>query len=355
MIHRTAASWQRNQEKDPSLFATDRDTVAKSPLPSWQQHLQEAITNPQELLALLALDPSYTEAAIAAGQLFPLKVPRTFIARIHKGDINDPLLKQILPIHDELQTPSGYSSDPVGEQSSQPTGIIHKYHGRVLLLVNGHCAVNCRYCFRRDFPYADNRLSRVQWEETLTNIQNDTSISEVIYSGGDPLASSDKQLLWLTEKIAAIKHVKRLRIHTRLPVVIPNRITTETLRWMGHKNLSTVVVLHINHANELKDEGLLSSIRAMKSAGVTLLNQTVLLKGVNDSVEALCTLSEALFESGVLPYYLHLLDKVTGSAHFDLHEQHAKSLHTQITAQLPGYLVPKLVREIADEPSKTVI
>jgi EF-P beta-lysylation protein EpmB len=233
--------------------------------------------------------------------------------------------------------------------------VIHKYHGRVLLVVNGHCAVNCRYCFRRDFPYDDNRLNRSQWQTTIDTISKDISISEVIYSGGDPLASSDKQLQWLTEQLAAIPHIKRLRIHTRLPVVIPNRITEETLRWMTQTGLSTVVVLHINHPQELNDDGLINSIQTMKSAGITLLNQAVLLRGVNDSSAVLCQLSEALFEAGILPYYLHVLDKVTGSAHFDTDETLAKSLHAELTAYLPGYLVPKLVREVADQASKMAL
>jgi EF-P beta-lysylation protein EpmB len=351
MIHRTAPSWQGNTAKDPSLLASDHETT---PL-AWQQHLQQAITDPGELLALLALDPEYTEAAIAASRLFPLKVPRTFIDRIEKGNINDPLLRQVLPVAAELDTVNGYTSDPVGEQTAQATGVIHKYHGRVLLMVNGHCAVNCRYCFRRDFPYDDNRLNRVQWQTTIDTIGKDTSISEVIYSGGDPLASSDKQLQWLTEQLAAIPHIKRLRIHTRLPVVIPNRITKDTLNWMTQADLSTVVVLHINHPQELNDDDFINSIQTMKSAGITLLNQAVLLRGVNDNSDTLCELSEALFDAGILPYYLHVLDKVTGSAHFDTDETLAKSLHAQLTAYLPGYLVPKLVREVADQPSKMAL
>ena len=352
MIHRTDSSWQPNldEKEHPQLISAHSLDSTR-----WQEHLQQAITDPKELISQLKLAPEYIEAAIAASKLFPLKVPRPLLNRIEQGNINDPILRQILPLAEELQAVAGYSVDPVGEQTNQPTGIIHKYYGRVLLMVNGHCAVNCRYCFRRHFPYDDNRLSRPEWEEAINQISQDSSISEVIYSGGDPLASSDKQLHWLTQKIAAIPHVKRLRIHTRLPIVIPNRITHETIDWMSHKHLSTVVVLHVNHANELKDDSLIQSINTMRSAGITLLNQSVLLKGINDSCKALTELSETLFSVGVLPYYLHVLDKVMGSAHFDHNEDTAKDLHAQITAQLPGYLVPKLVREIANQASKTTL
>lgn len=351
MIHRTAPSWQLIKQKD--LIISDKQ--CDSSAVSWQQHLQQVITDPNELFDQLELNKEHLPSAIRASNDFLLKVPRPLLARIEKGNINDPILRQVLPIADELNVIPGYSIDPVGEQHNQPTGIIHKYHGRALFIVNGHCAVNCRYCFRRHFPYNENQLNRAQWEEAIHHIQQDTSISEIIYSGGDPLASSDKQLSWLTQQITAIPHVKRLRIHTRLPIVIPNRITSATLEWMTQQQLSTIVVLHVNHPNELNDATLRESILAMKSAGITVLNQAVLLKGVNDASDILIKLSEALFESGVLPYYLHVLDKVDGSAHFDITDDDAKELHQKITAQLPGYLVPKLVREVADKPSKIAI
>ena len=351
MIHRTAASWQGITQKEQQLIASDGQYTKNS----WQQQLQQAITAPADLLDMLELDAKHLSAATAAAALFPLKVPMSFVERMKKGDINDPLLKQVLPIGAECNITEGYSSDPVEEQAGQHSGIIHKYHGRLLLMVNGHCAVNCRYCFRRHFPYGEHKLSREEWKATIEHIKADTSISEIIYSGGDPLASGDKQLQWLTQEIAAIDHVKRLRIHSRLPVVIPDRITDECLEWMSQTRLATVMVLHINHPQELASTTLKTAIARMKNAGITVLNQAVLLKEVNDTIDIQVELSETLFHAGVLPYYLHVLDKVQGSAHFDTADSTAKKLHQAMTAQLPGYLVPKLVREVASQPSKIAI
>ncbi len=321
--------------------------------PSWQQCLQTIVTDPAELIDILEIDAKYLPAAIESSKLFPLKVPRPFLERIEKGNIDDPLLRQILPLQEEQEIAHGYSTDPVGEQTGQAAGIIHKYHGRVLLMVTGHCAINCRYCFRRHYPYAENRQSRTEWKSTLENLANDADISEIIYSGGDPLASSDSFLTWLTEQIAAIPHIKRLRIHTRLPIVVPKRINDDCLHWMTHHRLQTVMVLHINHPNELHDSLLLENIQRIKNAGITLLNQAVLLQGVNNDSHTLMTLSEKLFEAGILPYYLHVLDKVQGATHFDLDTDTAMQLHQTLQHRLPGYLVPKLVREEAGKPSKT--
>ncbi|MFT6102924.1 MAG: EF-P beta-lysylation protein EpmB [Granulosicoccus sp.] len=355
MIHRTAAPLQNITNKDQQLISSDRSAAADKLPHSWQEQLQHAISDPAQLLSLLELDTIYLDAAQRAATLFPLRVPLSFIARMKKGDINDPLLQQVLPINAEHIETEGYSKDPVEEQSGQINGLIHKYHGRVLLMVNGHCAINCRYCFRRHFPYDEHKLSREQWGDVIQHLRDDDSISEVIYSGGDPLASNDKQLRWLTEQIADIHHIKRLRIHSRLPIVIPSRITDTCLEWMSNSRLSVVMVLHSNHSNELADHTLQTAIQRMKSVGITVLNQAVLLKGVNDNLAAQVQLSETLFEAGVLPYYLHVLDKVQGSAHFAISDASAKQLHAQITAQLPGYLVPKLVREVSDKPSKVLI
>lgn len=321
--------------------------------PTWKEQLKNAITEPKILLRQLSLSNSLLPAAQVASQQFPLRVPMSFVERMKKGDVNDPLLKQVLPIQEELIAVEGYSMDPIQEQQSNATpGLIQKYQNRVLLIVNGHCAINCRYCFRRHFPYDDNRLSREQWLKPLAHIANDGNISEVIYSGGDPLASSDKQLQWLTAQIAQIPHIKRLRVHSRLPVVIPDRINDECLQWLNQTTLDRVFVLHINHPQELNQD-LIEAIDRLKQAGMTLLNQTVLLKGINDDANVLKTLSEALFSAGVLPYYLHLFDPVAGAAHFDIPLPQAKILHNKLLASLPGYLVPKLVKDIAGKASKT--
>ena len=327
---------------------------------TWQEQLATSIRDPKELLKWLELDSSlknnlineFLNGAIAAGKEFALRVPMAYLKRIEKGNPNDPLLKQILPLKEELHVTPGYNTDPLGELDTNPTpGLIHKYHGRVLLIVSPNCAINCRYCFRRHFPYQDNKPGRNEWQAALDYISQDTSITEVIYSGGDPLATSDKQLLWLTEQIAQIPHVQRLRVHTRLPVVIPDRITDHCLKWLTSTRLLPSLVIHSNHPNEL-DASVANALLRLKQAGVTLLNQTVLLSGINDSVEILQQLSERLFQMGVLPYYLHQLDRVSGSAHFEVRDQKAKQLIAELMARLPGYLVPKLVRELPNTPNK---
>ena len=320
---------------------------------SWQEELSDCIRDPEQLFQLLQLPADQLEAARAACQDFALRVPRPYLSRIAKGDSQDPLLRQILPIGDELLAAPGYSNDPLQEYDANPVpGLIHKYHGRVLLIVSPACAINCRYCFRRHFPYQDNKPARSQWQQALDYIADDSSINEVIYSGGDPLAASDKQLAWLTERIAAIAHIERFRVHTRLPIVIPQRITQSCLDWLTGTRLQPVMVIHSNHANEI-DQAVTDAMAQLKSAGVTVLNQAVLLKGVNDSADTLVSLSERLFSAGVLPYYLHVLDKVQGAAHFSVSEQRAQQLAGQLLAKLPGYLVPKLTREDAGGHSKT--
>ena len=335
---------------------------------TWQEQLAGSIRSPKELLQILELDSlelglndlepptpraeSLLDQALAANKDFPLRVPTAYLQRIKKGDINDPLLLQILPLKEELAGAPGYTTDPLDEQMSNPIpGLIHKYHGRVLLIVSPNCAINCRYCFRRHFPYQENKPGRHEWQQALDYIAKDTSISEVIYSGGDPLAASDKQLLWLTEEIAKISHVKRLRVHTRLPIVIPDRITDHCIHWLTSTDLQTSLVIHSNHPNEL-DCQVSKALEKLSNAGVTLLNQTVLLSGINDSVKTLQTLSEELFQMGVLPYYIHQLDQVKGAAHFEVTDQRAKQLVTELMTQLPGYLVPKLVREMPNHPNK---
>ena len=320
---------------------------------SWQEELANSVRDPEQLFALLALPADQLDVARAACRDFALRVPRPYLSRIKAGDLNDPLLKQVLPIGDELLAAPGYSADPLGENDANPIpGLIHKYQSRVLLVVSPNCAINCRYCFRRHFPYGDNKPGRNEWQRALDYIAADPSINEVIYSGGDPLASSDKQLAWLTEQIAAIPHITRLRVHTRLPVVIPQRVTDNLISWLTGTRLKPVMVIHCNHANEIDTE-VTEAMSQLKSAGVTLLNQAVLLKGINDDVETQVALSERLFSAGVLPYYLHVLDKVQGAAHFEVSDDRARHLAGELLSRLPGYLVPKLTREQAGASSKT--
>ncbi len=324
---------------------SDRRDAEERQTPAWQQELARAITDPETLLAATGLGTEWLPAARAAARLFPLRVPRGFVARIRRGDPHDPLLRQVLPLAEECVTASGFAADPVGDAAAMTVpGVLHKYRGRVLLTATGACAVHCRYCFRRHFPYADANPAVDRWQAALGYIAGDASISEIILSGGDPLTLSDRRLGELTDALAAIPHVQRLRIHTRLPIVLPERVDAGLLAWFGSLRLPGVVVVHVNHANEL-DAAVKAALARLKDAGVQLLNQSVLLRGVNDSGDALVTLSEALFACGVLPYYLHLLDKVQGAAHFDVPEPTAQAIATDMRGRLPGYLVPRLVRE----------
>ena len=258
---------------------------------SWQQALANVVRDPRELFELLSLDIEALPGALAAIDSFPLRVPRSFIARMTKGDWHDPLLQQVLPVARELEIQPGFSDDPLAELGSNPLpGLIHKYQSRVLLIVSGGCAINCRYCFRRHFPYDDNNPGRGQWADTLEYIAADPSINEVILSGGDPLAASDKLLADLVGQLQNIPHLTTLRVHSRLPVVIPQRITEQTLAWLTGGRLQPVLVIHSNHANEL-DRQVQRSLAAAREAGVTLLNQSLLLASVNDSAAALKALS----------------------------------------------------------------
>jgi EF-P beta-lysylation protein EpmB len=314
--------------------------------------MAEAVRDPAELVGLLELDSRWLEPARRAAESFPLRVPRGFLARMRKGDPTDPLLRQVLPLGEELQTVPGYSRDPVGDMASiAARGLLHKYRGRVLLIATGACGVHCRYCFRRHFPYADETARSEDWREALDYLSADPSINEVILSGGDPLTLSDERLAAFAKELERIPHLKRLRIHTRQPVVLPSRVDEAFSAWFTACKLQKVVVLHMNHAREM-DAALQEACARLKASGATLLNQSVLLKGVNDSSEALVELSEALFGAGVLPYYLSLLDPVAGAAHFDVPETRAVAIMAELRAQLPGYLVPKLVREVAGAPSK---
>jgi len=319
----------------------------------WQHQLRNVITSRDELLRTLELTITDVGLAAGAGDDFALKVPRSFVQRMRQGDPHDPLLLQVLSSASEMIATPGYGRDPVGESGAvvPQRGIIHKYNGRVLLIVSGGCAVNCRYCFRRHFPYQENQNSRQQWREALQYISAEPSIEEVILSGGDPLVATDEQLRELVAQIATIAHVKRVRIHSRLPVVIPERITDALLDAITHRDLQTIMVIHCNHAQEINDS-VSAAAAALRRRDITVLNQAVLLAGINDNVEAQIALCQRLFAAGILPYYLHLLDKVQGAAHFDVPESQAKQLLRGMTATLPGYMVPKLVREVAGADSK---
>jgi len=324
--------------------------------PVWQRELARAVTGPAELLGLLGLDPAGLgeawEGIERAAALFPLRVPRSYVARMRPGDPADPLLLQVLPLGREAESAAGFSADPLGERlASRRPGLLQKYRGRALLVVTGACAVHCRYCFRRHFPYAENRPGQSGWGEVLDDLASDPTLSEVILSGGDPLSASDERLEELVRGIEAIPHVRRLRIHTRNPVVLPERVDDRLVAWLGGTRLSTVVVVHANHAREI-DGAVAAACARLRSAGAALFNQSVLLARVNDSADALTDLSEALFEAGVTPYYLHLLDRVAGAAHFDVPEERARRLVGEVAARLPGYLVPRLVREVAGKPAK---
>ncbi len=321
----------------------------------WQRLLAEAITDPAELLNILQLDLSLLSAAQRAAAIFPLRVPHGFVNRMRRGDPGDPLLKQVLPLGGELTVTPGFISDPVGDLTSRAApGVLHKYHGRALLITTGACGVHCRYCFRRHFPYAEESTTHSQWQAALDYLRQDTSINEVLLSGGDPLSLSDRRLAQLSNGIESIPHIRRLRIHTRQPIVLPERVDQGFCDWLATVRLQKVVVLHTNHANEI-DENVRAACAKLADCGATLLNQSVLLAGINDHVDALAELSESLFAAGVLPYYLHLLDRVQGAAHFEVGAEQGAELIQALAAQLPGYLVPKLVREISGERAKTPI
>ncbi|WP_344959824.1 EF-P beta-lysylation protein EpmB [Zobellella aerophila] len=321
---------------------------------NWQKELAQAFTSPEQLLAYLELDPSPWQAGLAARRLFPMRVPRPFADKMEKGNARDPLLRQVLPLAEEFRQVPGFVKDPLAEHDSVLPGLLHKYRSRVLLIVRGGCAVNCRYCFRRHFPYGDNNQDKLGRQEALNYIAAHPEINEVILSGGDPLMAKDEHLASLLSQLEAIPHLTRLRIHTRLPVVIPSRLTGSLKQRLTDSRLQTVMVLHINHPHEV-DDTLARLCQDWRRAGITLLNQGVLLAGVNDDADTLTRLSERLFEADVLPYYLYLLDKVEGAAHFDVEEQQARQLMAQLLARLPGFLVPKLVREVGGETSKTPI
>ena len=320
---------------------------------SWQQILAQGFSSAKELLDFLGL-PMALGSSLAERE-FKTRVPRGFAERMQPGNSHDPLLLQVLAVEDELRVATDYVDDPLEERAFNAIpGLIHKYHGRVLLTVTGACAINCRYCFRRHFPYQDNNPGRAGWQPVMDYITQHTEIVEVILSGGDPLLATDLILRALFKQVEAIVHVTTIRIHTRIPVVLPERITEELLDLLSGSRLQVVIVLHSNHAQEL-DASVEKVCARLRQANCHLLNQSVLLAGVNDAAETLAQLSHRLFACGVMPYYLHLLDKVQGAAHFDIDLERASVIFQTLQTLLPGYLVPRLAREEAGKEHKTLI
>ncbi|WP_293646875.1 EF-P beta-lysylation protein EpmB [Thiolapillus sp.] len=322
---------------------------------SWQQQLADGYASIGELLNDLDLSAHFNPAMEEAAKSFPFRVPRYFAALMRKGDPNDPLLLQVLPVAAELRHAPGFVKDPLQDEAAhQGNGILHKYQGRVLLVATGACAINCRYCFRRHFPYAGRQAVKNEWQPALEQLRQDTSIREVILSGGDPLMLGNNRLKALIEALEEIPHIRRLRIHSRLPVVLPARLDAGFSQILNSTTLATSLVIHANHPRELTPV-LAHALTPLREAGITLLNQSVLLKRVNDEVRTQVSLNESLYEMGILPYYLHQLDPVQGAAHFAVDDQSALRLHQGMERRLPGYLLPRLVREIAGAPSKQTL
>jgi L-lysine 2,3-aminomutase len=343
-------SWTAGHEKRRMIPATPARCQSSAEA-DWQRELAQAISSPRELLEALGLPATLLGTAERASATFRLRVPRGYVARMRRGDPSDPLLRQVLPLDAELESVAGFASDPLDEASAVSTpGLLRKYHGRALLMTTGSCAIHCRYCFRREFPYAEHSGAR-HWRAALAHIAADTTIEELILSGGDPLTLSDARLAALTRELAPVRHLRRLRVHTRLPVVLPSRVSSGLIEWLGALPWPVVLVLHANHANEI-DASVQFACERLRAAGVVLLNQTVLLRGVNDDATVLAALSERLLGAGVLPYYLHLTDRVRGTAHFAVDEARAQVIAGELAARLPGYLVPRLVREVPHAVAK---
>ena len=335
------------------LPAQATPTGAAVPAPRWQQLWRDAVRDPRELLSLLGLESLAAQLSEAAAAQFPLRVPRGFVARMRPGDPDDPLLRQVLPRIDEDRIVPGFALDAVGDGAARAaTGVIHKYEGRALLVATGSCAIHCRYCFRRHFDYGADTAASAHWAEAVAWLRGDPGIRELLLSGGDPLSLATPKLAELTDALVDLPGLRRLRLHTRLPVVLPERVDGGLLDWLSALPWAVTVVIHANHANEL-DDGVRAALAKLRATGATLLNQAVLLRGVNDDADALAALSEDLFDAGVLPYYLHQLDRVAGTAHFEVTDDTARTLHSALQSRLPGYLVPRLVREVAGASGKT--
>ena len=318
----------------------------------WQRQWRDAVRDPRELLAMLGLHALAGRISDAAAAQFPMRVPRAFVARMQPGDPGDPLLRQVLPLDDEERLVPGFSFDAVGDGPARTAhGVLQKYRGRALLVATGSCAVHCRYCFRRHFDYAADTAAAGGWAGAIARIAEDPGIEEVLLSGGDPLSLATPKLAELTDALTAIPHVRRLRLHTRLPIVLPDRVDDALVAWIASLPWPVTIVLHANHAREF-DASVDAALARLRGAGAMLLNQAVLLRCVNDSLDALADLSERGHAAGVLPYYLHQLDRVQGAAHFEVDDATALALHRALGARLSGYLVPRLVRELPGDTGK---
>ncbi len=343
----------RDSTKNESRIITR--TPARWQTSDWQNALKNMSRSLQEVLDYCEIGAEDLNLQQQAEADFCVKAPKHYLNQIEKGNAQDPLLLQILPTSSEVNTHTQAEKDPLKEERfNKAPGLIHKYAGRVLLIANPSCAIHCRYCFRRHFDYQENTLSREDWQKTLDYIRNDESIFEVILSGGDPLSNNDKQLGYLLKQISETPHINTIRFHTRIPTVLPERITDDLLELLQSIPQQMVMVLHINHANEISDD-VASSLHKLAAAGIRLLNQSVLLKGVNDHVEALQSLMLKLHQLNVGAYYLHTLDTVEGAMHFAVDDDLALGLYCSLQAKLPGYMLPKLVREIPFESNKTLL
>lgn len=319
---------------------------------AWRQAMKTAIRDPAELCRILDLPADWIDSAIRSARSFPLFVPRGYVDRMQPRNPRDPLLLQVLPLAEELVQSPGFVEDPVQDYAAiLSPGLLHKYPTRVLLVTTGACAIHCRYCFRRHFPYSEAPKSMRQWEPAFQLIASDRSVREVILSGGDPLTLPDQQIAEIAERLAEIPHLRRLRIHTRLPIIIPERVTTTLLNSLRATRLTPLVVVHANHPAELNSPTA-AALERLVDFGIPVLNQTVLLRGINDHVDVLVDLCERLVDLRVMPYYLHQLDRVAGAAHFEVSASRGKELVEKLRGRLPGYAVPRYVSEIPGQLSK---
>lgn len=322
---------------------------------TWHESLARAIRDPRELISLLELPDALEVPAQIAAASFPLLVPRSYLARMRPRDPNDPLLRQVLPLKDELESDPKFVPDPVGDDASRRVpGLLHKYHGRALLISTGSCAIHCRYCFRRHYPYNNEPKRLDEWEPAFREIEADRSIHEVLLSGGDPLMLTDARLEAIVGRLARIPHLRRLRIHSRLPIVLPDRVSSTLIKVLTGTRLTSIMVVHANHPHEIVGD-CEQALRQLVRAGITTLNQSVLMRHINDHADTLAELSERLINVGVIPYYLHQLDRVQGAAHFEVDETQGRALIAELRTRLPGYAVPQYVREEAGKPHKSPI